>query len=100
MLSVTRLLNGTATPSDALRYGRQTGSMPSHLLHFSVDKKPIVVWNLTRRCNLFCMHCYADARDQEYPGELTTAEGKAMLDDLTEFGVPTVLFSGVEPTMR
>ncbi len=100
MLSVTRLLTGTATPGDALRYGRLTSDMPSHLLHFSADKKPIVVWNLTRRCNLFCMHCYSDSHDQAYPGELTTKEGRALLDDLAEFGVPTVLFSGGEPLTR
>ena len=86
MLSVTRLLNGTATPADALRYGRLTGKVPSHLLHFSADKKPVVVWNVTQRCNLFCMHCYASSRNREYPGELTTAEGLRLLDDLAQFG--------------
>jgi len=100
MLSVTRLLTGTASPGDALRYGRFTGEMPAHLLHFSADKKPIVVWNLSRRCNLFCMHCYSDSHDEAYAGELTTGEGKALLDDLAEFGVPTVLFSGGEPLTR
>jgi radical SAM protein with 4Fe4S-binding SPASM domain len=100
MLSVTRLLNGTATPADALRYGRLTGKVPSHLLHFSADKKPVVVWNVTRRCNLFCMHCYAESHDREYPGELTTAEGIALLDNLAQFGAPTVLFSGGEPLTR
>ncbi|MBI2914257.1 MAG: radical SAM protein, partial [Chloroflexi bacterium] len=100
MLSVTRLLNGTATPADALRYGRRTGRVPSHLLHFSQDKKPVVVWNVTRRCNLFCMHCYAESRDRDYPGELTTEEGLALLDDLAALGAPTVLFSGGEPLTR
>ena len=100
MLSVTRLLTGTASPGDALRYGRLTGRMPPHLLHFSADKKPVVVWNLTRRCNLFCMHCYSDSHDRAYPGELTTKEGRALLDNLAEFGVPTVLFSGGEPLTR
>lgn len=100
MLSVTRLLNGTATPADALRYGRSTSKVPSHLLHFSADKKPVVVWNVTQRCNLFCMHCYASSRDREYPGELTRAEGLALLDDLAAFGAPTLLFSGGEPLTR
>ncbi len=100
MLGVTRLLCGTATPGDALRYGRQTSQMPAHLLHYSQDKKPIVVWNFTRRCNLRCMHCYADSRDQDYEGELTTQEGLALIDDLASFGVPTLLFSGGEPLMR
>ncbi len=100
MLSVTRLLNGTATSSDVLRYGRQTSKVPAHLLHFSSDKKPVVVWNTTQRCNLFCMHCYASSRNREYPGELTTEEGLALLDDLAAFGAPTVLFSGGEPLTR
>ncbi|MGQ9524296.1 MAG: radical SAM protein [Armatimonadota bacterium] len=100
MLSVTRLLCGTATPGDALRYGRHTGSLPSHLLHYSQDKRPIVVWNLVRRCNLRCLHCYSDSRDQDYPGELSTEEGMRLIDDLAAFGVPTLLFSGGEPLMR
>jgi len=100
MLSVTRLLNGTATSADALRYGRHSARLPSHVLHFSEDKKPVVVWNATRRCNLQCMDCYADSHDCEYPGELTTAEGIALLDDLAACGVPSVLFSGGEPITR
>ncbi len=47
MLSVTRLLCGTATPGDALRYGRHSSKLPAHLLHFAEDKKPVVVWNCT-----------------------------------------------------
>ena len=100
MLSVSRLLNGTVTPADALRYGRQTKGAPPHLLHFSEDKKPVVVWNITRRCNLFCMHCYLDSHDRDYPGELTTKEGKRLLDGLAAFGAPTVIFSGGEPLIR
>jgi radical SAM protein with 4Fe4S-binding SPASM domain len=100
MLSVSKLLTGAATPADALRYGRLTADLPPHLLHFSADKKPVVVWNLTRRCNLFCIHCYADAHDRDYPGELTTEEGRALLDDLAAFGTPVVLFSGGEPLTR
>ncbi len=100
MLSVSRLLNGTATAADALRYGRHSSRLPSHLLHFSVDKKPVVVWNITRRCNLHCIHCYSSSQDRDYPDELTTDEGRALLDDLAAFGVPTVLFSGGEPLMR
>ncbi|MGQ9571908.1 MAG: radical SAM protein [Dehalococcoidia bacterium] len=100
MLSVSRLLNGTLTAGDALRYGRLTAGVPAHLLHFSQEKKPIVVWNLTRRCNLYCAHCYADATDKPQPGEMTTAEGKRLIDDLADFGVPVLLFSGGEPLLR
>ncbi len=100
MLGMSRLLNGTVTPGDALRYGRHSGSGPSHLLHYSADKRPVVVWNCARRCNLFCMHCYADSHDREYAGELTTDEGHGLLEDLASFGAPTVIFSGGEPLTR
>lgn len=100
MLSVSRLLNGTSTSADALRYGRTTSRLPSHLLHFAEDKKPVVVWNVTRTCNLHCMHCYSDSADRSYPGELTTEEGRVLLKELASFGVPTVLFSGGEPLTR
>lgn len=100
MIGVTKLLCGTATPSDALRYGRDSSRLPARLLQFSKDAKPVVVWNMTRRCNLRCIHCYAEARDQAFEGELTTAEAKGFMDDLAEMGAPVLLFSGGEPFMR
>ena len=100
MLGVSRLLNGTVTEADTLRYGRRSDRGPAHLLHYSADKKPVVIWNATRRCNLSCMHCYSDSHDRAYPGELTTEEGRALLDDLASFGAPTVIFSGGEPLIR
>lgn len=100
MIGISKLYCGTVEPSDALRYGRHSGKLPSHLLQFSSDKTPVVVWNVTRRCNLKCVHCYAHARDEEFSGELTTSEGKAVLDDLAAFGAPVVLFSGGEPLVR
>lgn len=101
MLSVTRLLCGTVTPSDVLRYGaRDTRRSPAHMLHYSKDKRPVVAWNITRRCNLRCVHCYADSEDRDYAGELTTREALALIDDLAEFRVPTILFSGGEPLLR
>lgn len=100
MLSASRLLNGQVGPQDALRYGRRTGAGPAHLLHYSEDKKPVVVWSVTRRCNLHCGHCYADSHDRDYPGELSYPEGRRLLEQLADFGVPTVLFSGGEPLIR
>jgi 12,18-didecarboxysiroheme deacetylase len=100
MIGISKLYCGTVEPSDALRYGRHSSKLPSHLLQFSADKRPVVVWNITRRCNLKCIHCYAHARDREFDDELTTAEGKRLLDDLAGFGVPVVLFSGGEPMVR
>jgi Fe-coproporphyrin III synthase len=100
MIGISKLYCKTVEPSDALRYGRHSGQLPSHLLQFSQDKKPVVVWNMTRRCNLKCVHCYAQARDEAFKNEMSTDEGKALIDDLAGFGVPVLLFSGGEPLVR
>jgi Fe-coproporphyrin III synthase len=100
MIGISKLYCGAVEPSDALRYGRHSSRLPSHLLQFSIDKKPVVVWNVTRRCNLKCVHCYAHAKDISFDNELSTEEGKKLLDDLAGFGVPVVLFSGGEPLVR
>ena len=100
MIGISKLYCGTVEPSDALRYGRKSSSLPSHLLQFSIDKRPVVVWNVTRRCNLKCVHCYAHAKDRSFDNELTTQEGKSLIDDLAAFGVPVLLFSGGEPMVR
>ncbi len=100
MIGISKLYCGTVEPSDALRYGRMSGKLPSHLLQFSSDKRPVVVWNMTQKCNLKCIHCYAKATAKAAKNELTTAEGRALLDDLAQFGSPVILFSGGEPLMR
>ncbi len=100
MIGISKLYCGTVEPSDALRYGRHSKDLPSHLLQFAVDKKPVVVWNMTKACNLKCQHCYAHATAGPAPSELTTAQAKAMIDDLAQYGAPVILFSGGEPLMR
>ncbi len=100
MIGISKLYCGTVEPSDALRYGRKSSELPSHLLQFSIDKRPVIVWNITRRCNLKCIHCYAQAKDQVFDNELTTEEGKNLIDDLSQFKVPVLLLSGGEPTIR
>lgn len=100
MIGISKLYCGTVEPSDALRYGRHSAKLPSHLLQFSKDKRPVVVWNITRACNLKCVHCYAHATDLSTSDELTTAEGRVLIDDLAAFGVPVLLFSGGEPLVR
>lgn len=100
MIGISKLYCGTVEPSDVLRYGAQSKRLPSHLLQFSADKKPVVVWNCTRRCNLRCVHCYSQSADRDYGGELTHDEALALLEDLAAFGVPVVLFSGGEPLLR
>ncbi|MGD9310196.1 MAG: 12,18-didecarboxysiroheme deacetylase [Desulfosarcina sp.] len=100
MIGISKLYCGTVEPSDALRYGRHSSTLPAHLLQFSKDKRPVVVWNVTRKCNLKCVHCYAHATQEAPADELTTAEGKALIKDLAQFGAPVMLFSGGEPLVR
>ncbi len=100
MIGISKLYCGQVEPSDALRYGRESGKMPSHLLQFSKDKKPVVVWNMTRRCNLKCVHCYAQAVDPEGKDEISTEQGKKIIQDLAQYGAPVMLFSGGEPLVR
>ncbi len=100
MIGVSKLYCGAVEASDPLRYGRMSKDLPSHLLQFSKDKKPVVVWNVTQRCNLKCVHCYSRSEDKKYSNELSTDEGIQLLDDLAGFGSPVVLFSGGEPLIR
>ncbi|MCD4742476.1 MAG: radical SAM protein, partial [Desulfobacteraceae bacterium] len=100
MIGISKLYCDTVEPSDTLRYSRLSNQLPSHLLQFSKDKKPVVVWNMTRRCNLKCVHCYAQSEDKDYNNELSHEESLKMIDDLAEFGVPVLLFSGGEPLIH
>ncbi len=61
---------------------------------------PVVIWNLVRRCNLTCKHCYSISADRDFPGELSTAEVYTVMDDLKAFGVPVLILSGGEPLLR
>ena len=59
-----------------------------------------MIWNLIRRCNLACKHCYSISADTDFPGELSTAEIYAVMDDLKAFHVPVLILSGGEPLLR
>ncbi len=98
MIGISKLYLGSVEVSDPLRYGRVSKRLPSHLLQFSADKKPVVVWNVTSRCNLKCMHCYAATQGE--PKELDTDAALSFIDDVAAFGSPVLLFSGGEPFVR
>jgi len=100
MIGISKLYCGGVHASDALRYGRMSSKLPSHLLQFSEDKKPVIVWNMTRTCNLNCVHCYSQSKNLQYNNELTLEQGKAFIDDISAFGSPVMLFSGGEPLMH
>ena len=61
---------------------------------------PVVIWNLIRRCNLTCKHCYSISADKNFPGELATEEIFSVMNDLKGFHVPVLILSGGEPLLR
>ncbi|ABZ84525.1 elongator protein 3/miab/nifb, putative [Heliomicrobium modesticaldum Ice1] len=97
MIGVSKLLCGVENFGDSLRYahgskGQRDGAVAGY--------GPVVAWNVSRTCNLHCIHCYSDSDEIEYPGELTTKEAIRFIDDLADFNVPVLLLSGGEPLMR
>lgn len=95
MINLTKLWTGIAQPADTLRYG--TGGHP----HARANaRKPITVWNITRTCNLRCVHCYSDSNAANYPGELTWEEMQNVVQDLAAYQVPSLLLSGGEPLVH
>jgi radical SAM protein with 4Fe4S-binding SPASM domain len=92
------MLSNVATVSDELSYGMDNSLIPEKLREFVSKQVPIVVWNITNRCNLNCLHCYAKANTRVV--ELSSEECKKIVNELAEFGVPMILFSGGEPLLR
>ncbi|MFB6301242.1 MAG: TIGR04347 family pseudo-SAM/SPASM protein [Haloferacaceae archaeon] len=99
MISVSKLLCDLDAAGDGLRYDAADESAVDQISDRG-QRRPVVVWNTTKQCNLRCEHCYAAATREPAPGELSTAEGKGLLDDLAAYDVPVVLFSGGEPLAR
>ncbi|MEW6622177.1 MAG: putative heme d1 biosynthesis radical SAM protein NirJ1 [Bacillota bacterium] len=97
MISITKLLYNKNYYGDTLRYAKEAeGSIHGT----TTGRGPVVVWNITRTCNLNCIHCYSASENKQYENELTTTEAKKFIDDLAAFNVPVILFSGGEPLVR
>ncbi|MFN0315643.1 MAG: heme d1 biosynthesis radical SAM protein NirJ [Burkholderiales bacterium] len=73
---------------------------PTPMLPKRAPPGPVVIWNLVRRCNLCCEHCYSISADRDFPGELAREEVFSVMDDLKGFGVPVLILSGGEPLLR
>lgn len=97
MINVSRLLCDIKSYGDSLRYSKDSGCQRHGT---SRGFGPVVVWNVTHKCNLRCLHCYAGSEDRVSSDELNTAEAMDFIDQLAEFKVPVILFSGGEPLLR
>ncbi|MEO7098188.1 MAG: radical SAM protein [Luteolibacter sp.] len=96
MINLTKLWTGAAQPADGLRYGHGAGANATE----ARARKPIVVWNITRTCNLRCVHCYSDSNAMQYPGELNWEQMEDVVDDLAAYKIPSLLLSGGEPLIH
>ncbi|MDV4146099.1 heme d1 biosynthesis radical SAM protein NirJ [Shimia sp. FJ5] len=85
MFRLTQYMHELTNPTP-VRHRVATGSV-----------KPVVIWNLTRRCNLRCRHCYTSSADVTFPGELNREQALAVVDDLHAFQIPALILSGGEP---
>ncbi len=76
------------------------------LAHSPTASKPekfvplVLSWNVTRKCNLKCPHCYINADTKESINELTTEEAKNLIDQICEISKPLLILSGGEPLLR
>jgi Fe-coproporphyrin III synthase len=86
MFRLTQLLNEIHTPTPAGPHRDLPG--------------PVVIWNLIRRCNLTCKHCYSISADKDFTGELSTFDAYTVMDDLKQFHCPVLILSGGEPLLR
>src|SRR5574337_929429 len=95
MLRITELSCGPVEGPEMLPRPKGGLSLPR-----PSAQKPIVIWNLTRRCNLHCLHCYSQSQDRAYADELTTDEGRRLLSDLADYKIPMLILSGGDPLFR
>lgn len=103
-----------AAPAPASRPASSPASRPTEattrgpraavreLRHDPDDRPFIVIWEVTRACQLVCKHCRADAQTRFHPDQLTLEQGKTLLDDIAAFGRPTpiVVLTGGDPFER
>jgi len=99
MIIFSKALADKATVWEALRASQDSCQpIPTELLRFSAENRPVVMWNLTRNCNLHCNHCYMDATTSKEE-EMSLEDGIRLIDDLAELKVPVLILTGGEPLM-
>jgi len=74
--------------------------MSSHRSPPSVPELRMVAWEVTRSCNLACVHCRASAECGPYAGELSTEECLRIIDEIASFAKPVIILTGGEPLLR
>src|SRR5450631_1209180 len=66
-----------------------------------VNQKPrLIFWELTKGCNLRCIHCRATATELSAPSDLSTEAARDIIDQITAVSAPILVLSGGEPLYR
>lgn len=86
MFRMSRYINSLMNPAPVRTLSQPTG--------------PVVIWNLTSRCNLTSNHSYSSSAGDDFRNELSTDEIYTVMEDLKVFGVPMLILSGGEPLLR
>jgi len=101
VIRFTELLHGEGTVAKILKHRKKDpSSVPSRYLAFSEQKRPLIFWNLTSRCNLSCSQCYINAGDQQQINELSSSGARQLVDEAAACRTPLLMFSGGEPLVR
>lgn len=106
MINCTRLLCSGITMEEISRYrgggdrSAHASGVPRHMVRYASLPAPLVVWNITRACNLSCKHCYLGAEPLPADDELSFGEALALIDEMAGMGVPMLALSGGEPLSR
>lgn len=98
MIIFSKALADQATVWEALRASDNCQNLPADLLRFSAQTRPVVMWNLTKACNLSCQHCYMDASEKARE-EMTLEESISLVDELADLKIPILIFTGGEPLL-
>jgi len=86
--------------SHALKETDRRTRVTDNELRITNNPLRMIAWEVTRSCNLACVHCRASAERGPYPGELSTGECIRIMDEIASFSKPVIILTGGEPLLR
>ncbi|ODS29676.1 MAG: metallo cofactor biosynthesis protein, partial [Candidatus Scalindua rubra] len=101
MINISRLLKVRETARDVEKHhNKRADEVPKHLVRYANVKAPMVIWNITRKCNFSCDICHLGSALEADSDELTTQEALEFIDQMASMNVPMVSVYGGEPLTR
>ena len=101
MINFSRLLKVKETARDVKKHhNKRADEVPKHLIRYANVKAPMVIWNITRKCNFSCDMCHLGSALEAESDELTTQEALEFIDHMALIKVPMISVYGGEPLTR